>query len=131
MTRLGEHDGVLCIVCPVDGWNEPERSILFYPVGNGYGDTFRAHDFVRGYGDLDAFDVSDGAAGAYYITAKGHGRQPIRVTLQHGGKTTPVHVEREPIAAPWRAHKGFRAYWRDGHWFRESLRTGRTERAYR
>lgn len=96
--KLGEHDGILCIVHRDPGWSEPQWIIAYYPVGNGYGEAFRAYDFTRSYGPIDDGWIveEDRFAGAYAIRARDIPRaQRIALTLQFTERGFTMARERD------------------------------------
>ena len=93
---LGEHDGIICVVCEDTVWSEPKTIRLFWPTTTG------SSDFKRDFPEIEMGKELSGRDGQYGFSTSPHYGCGFWKTLRltNGGQTKPIHVEEYDLPCP-------------------------------
>lgn len=92
---IGYHDGWLCVIYSDTEWSNPIRVRHWWPSVRMSVNEMRDRGFEIGK-PLETRSVGNGSF--YFSRGLGMGFEDIR--LRDGGKTKPIHTEREEIPPP-------------------------------
>ncbi len=106
--EIGHHEGWLCIVYFDNEWSNPVRVKQWWPVCQMSEQEMKDRGFDIG---KPVESRSSGSGMFYFKRTIGHGWQELQ--LKDGGKTLPIHTERNDIPKP---KTRVETRYQDGHW---------------
>lgn len=111
---LVEYEGTFCVLSESTDYDDPMRTRVWYPTSDrvvSYTREYIGAHVVTAMGSDSVYRIERYADGSF-CRVPGNG---LCFRLVNGGKTMPVHGEREPVPCP-RVRKGIETRWYRGGW---------------